>query len=181
MICVYYRNLHKKQPIVIQTPRGLHRIFKIPKNIKPKFTKMRSKVSRIGIRFEYIHHGNCALIGVNYRLINNVNLLTSLLDLPYPLWPVHQNTKNVIEYTDLIPIGNRYNTLMAGLQNTQFVYMSNGVILNWLNKYMVQKSDNEGLKPSEIGYLCEKAGSKWKKTVPDRQSPKDFDEVIPEG
>ena len=160
----YLTDHSSRHPIVIQTPRGLHMIFTIPKGMKPKLTKDRRKISRLGFTFEYIISGNCVLIGQDYRIITSITPLIEITPLPFPLWPLSGKLQNRVKLEGYIPIGQRYNTLINGIVTSQFAYLSKGPLIEWINNYIVEKdSEGKGLKESELAYLCHKAGARWDK------------------
>lgn len=159
-------NFLKQRPIVIQSPRGLHMILKIPKNMSPKVEKARkSRLSRLGIKFEYIHHSSCVLIGQNSRLITDVNDLISLSNLPEMLWPLHEKTKDPVVLDRLIECGERYNTIMRGVQNGQFVTSFSGSQIKLVSDYFTEppRDNYEPLDPGQVKFLTDCARDKWLK------------------
>jgi phage/plasmid-associated DNA primase len=157
-------------PIVVQTPRGLHILFAVPKVMTPKITQARDYLVRLGVRCELITSGNCVLYGLNYRVITSVIPSDPLPYLPYGFQPLSKKT-SAIEVTAPIEVGHRYLTLMACIDNNQWVYLANGAIILWAHEFFCLKDENEErLTGPELDYLLKRHAAKWARTKRDARS-----------
>lgn len=143
-------------PLVTQSPRGLHLLFKNNPDIQPQIGKGRDYQVHLGLNVELINNGWCGLIGRNYRLITPVGLNKKLPRLPFGFWPIPKQTAQPIILENIIPIGNRWNTLTKGIGNRQFVYKAGAPLVKWVHRYFCDQADG-GLLDYELQSLVDSA------------------------
>jgi len=175
-------------PLVFQSPRGLHVLFKVDPSARPKISSgTRDYVTRLGLKCELITNGNCALIGHNYRLITPLTGDMVFPYLPMPLWPVGTNLKDPIVFEEPIPHLSRYKTLLGGARSGQFVTPGGVSLLEWINSvWCVPDAFGNLLRQEEVWELDKIAAgvqSKYKGALARKsnRTPQSINEQFDEG